>query len=465
MISTDVRILVVDDDRWIVEYLKAMIDSAGYLADTATEATTALTLLDRHHYTVVLSDVAMDGMDGLELLSIIRAMSDPPDVIMISGTSTIDTAVRAIKEGATDFLTKPLDNARVVQAIRLVAERHSLRHEVETLRAQMHDLHGDGQLIAVSEKMRGIVEMVEVLGRSEVPVLLEAESGTGKEVIARAIHRRSDRSSGPFVGINCGALPEALLESELFGYERGAFTGATKTKPGIFEATSGGTLLLDEIGEMPLHLQATLLRVLQERTIRRVGGTKDVPVDVRVLSATNRDLAAMVAAGLFREDLYYRLRVVPVRIPPLRERQDDVIPLAKHFLDMFARRHGKSFDGFDEQTLALLRAHSWPGNIRELENLIHGVVALYPGGQVTVERTRSLLSLQSPSSDSSPLPPGSPAQSASETLASSIQGVERKAIDDALARFGGNHSSAAEALGMSRTTLWRKLKRLETERR
>ncbi len=234
-------------------------------------------------------------------------------------------------------------------------------------------------------------------------------------------------------------------------------------KTGIFEATSGGTLLLDEIGEMPLHLQATLLRVLQEYTIRRVGGTHDVPVDVRVLAATNRDLAAMVADGQFREDLYYRLRVVPLRIPPLRERPDDVVPLAKHFLDLFARRHGKSFDAIDEQALALLRAHSWPGNIRELENLLHGVVALYPGGSLTVERVRSLLSLHKrldvPANDSPP----EAGESASPTLATTVGEAERTAIEDALVRFGGNQTRAAEALGMSRTTLWRKLRRAQAD--
>ena len=457
------RILVVDDDQWVGDYLTAVIGDAGYPVDTALTAQAALSLLDRHDYAVVLTDVTMEGMDGLELLGAIRLMSDPPDVIMISGTSTIDTAVRAIKEGATDFLTKPLENERVLQALRLVTERHALRHEVERLRGQMVDLHGDGELIAVSESMRRVVEMVDVLARSDVPVLLEAESGTGKEVVARAIHRRSDRSTGPFVGINCGALPESLLESELFGYERGAFTGATKMKTGIFEATSGGTLLLDEIGEMPLHLQATLLRVLQEYTIRRVGGTHDVPVDVRVLAATNRDLAAMVADGQFREDLYYRLRVVPLRIPPLRERPDDVVPLAKHFLDLFARRHGKSFDAIDEQALALLRAHSWPGNIRELENLLHGVVALYPGGSLTVERVRSLLSLHKrldvPANDSPP----EAGESASPTLATTVGEAERTAIEDALVRFGGNQTRAAEALGMSRTTLWRKLRRAQAD--
>ncbi|MCK4517082.1 MAG: sigma-54-dependent Fis family transcriptional regulator, partial [Spirochaetaceae bacterium] len=343
---------------------------------------------------------------------------------------------------------------RVLNAVRLGLDRRRLEREVRSLRVQMLAAHGDERLVVVSLAMQRTMAVVDAVAGTDTMVLIEGSSGTGKEIIARSIHRQSQRAAGPFVPVNCGALPESLLESELFGYEKGAFTGATQTRAGLFESANGGTLLLDEIGELPLNLQATLLRVLQESEIRRVGGTRSQPIDVRIIVATNRDLGQMVANGEFREDLYYRLRVVPIRVPALRDRPEDIIPLATHFMDVFGRRLGKPFHGIDEDAARYLVRHEWKGNVRELENLIHGIIALYPPGSLSLSQIQTLSTNGpgQPTGDQWPLP-----NPTVETLARGRGEAERTAILAALREHDGHQGRAAASLGISRTSLWRKM--------
>ena len=456
------KLLVIDDDPWVRKYLAEVLESTGYQVDTAADGLEGLERLSHLEYDLVLSDVRMARMDGLEFLRRVRDDPDSPDVIMISGYATVDDAVASIKEGALDYITKPFEQDRVLNAVRLGLDRRRLEREVRSLRAQMLAAHGDARLVVVSPAMQRTMAVVEAVAQTDTMVLIEGSSGTGKEVIARSIHRQSQRAAGPFVPVDCGALPESLLESELFGYEKGAFTGATQTKVGLFESANGGTLLLDEIGELPLNLQATLLRVLQESEIRRVGGTRSHPIDVRIIAATNRDLEQMVEDGDFRKDLYYRLRVVPIRVPDLRDRPADIIPLATHFMDVLGRRLGKTFRGIDEDAARYLVRHEWRGNVRELENLIHGIIALYPPGSLSLSQIETL-STSGPTARSSEQP--LQAGPASATLASGRGDAERTAILAALRENNGHQSRAADSLGISRTSLWRKMKKYQIDRR
>ena len=443
----------------------------GHRVDTAVDGLEGLERLSHFEYDLVLSDVRMARMDGLEFLRRVRANPDSPDVIMISGYATVNGAVAAIKDGALDYLTKPFEQDRVLNAVRIGLDRRRLEREVRSLRVQMLAAHGDARFVVVSPAMQRTMAVVDAVARTDTMVLIEGSSGTGKEIIARSIHKQSERAAGPFVPVDCGALPESLLESELFGYEKGAFTGATQTKVGLFESANGGTLLLDEIGELPLSLQTTLLRVLQESEIRRVGGTRSHPIDVRIIAATNRDLGQMVADGDFREDLYYRLRVVPIRVPDLRDRPEDIIPLATHFMDVFGRRLGKTFRGIDEDAARYLVRHEWRGNVRELENLIHGIIALYPPGRLSRSQIETLSTSgpgplaggradeqESGEQPSQPVP-------AAATLARGRDDAERAAILAALQEHDGHQGRAADSLGISRTSLWRKMKKYQIDNR
>ncbi len=464
-------------------YLQEILETAGYRVDTAADGEEGLDRVSRYRYDLVLSDVRMAHMDGFEFLKRVRDTFDPPDVVMISGYATVDDAVASIKHGAVDYLTKPFDRNRVLSAVRIALERHRLEREVRTLRMQMSTTYGDERLVVVSSAMRQTMAVAKAVAQTDTIVLIEGPSGTGKEMVARSIHRQSARSAGPFVPVNCGALPASLLESELFGYEKGAFTGANQSKKGLFESANDGTLLLDEIGELPLNLQATLLRVLQEKEIRRIGGTRSFPINVRIIAATNRDLQQMVDNGEFREDLYYRLRVVPIRVPALRERPEDIIPLATHFMDVYGRLLGKSFHGIEEEAARYLTTAEWRGNVRELENLIHGIITLFPSGSVTLSRIRTLSSTRTDERAGEPIGIGAegavavvdddtPASSRYEeaprertpppeppapTLARDRGEAERAAILDALQRCAGHRGRAAAALGISRTSLWRKM--------
>ncbi|MCG8480002.1 MAG: sigma-54 dependent transcriptional regulator, partial [Spirochaetales bacterium] len=377
-------------------------------------------------------------------------------VLVISGFAAIDDAVEAIKRGACDYLVKPLETVRVFNAVRLATERRNLKRENRRLRMRMLKAYGDERLVVASPAMQSTMAIVDAVSNTDTSVLIEGESGTGKEIIAKSIHRRSRRSDEPLVPVNCGALPESLLESELFGYEKGAFTGAHHAKVGLFEAAHGGTILLDEIGELPLNLQSSLLRVLQENEIRRLGGTKSLKIDVRVIAVTNRNLVRMVRDGQFREDLYYRLRIVPIRVPALRERTEDIIPLTKYFLDHYGRAIGKEFHGIDEDAGRFLVRNEWRGNVRELENLIHAVVVLSPSGSLTLSQIAAVVTMGRDTTAPATI---DDAPDEFTTLIKERSDAERRSIVEALKRHDGHQSRAAQFLGISRTSLWRKMKK------
>lgn len=463
MADSGIRLVVVDDDEWVRNYVKQLLQTEGYTVNDCRSGEEALEQLQRYDYDLVVTDVRMAEIDGIELLKRAREIEDPPEVIVMSGYATIDSAVEAIKQGAFDYIVKPLEEDRVINAVRLGVERRGLKLENRALRRRMLSAYGDERFVAVSPAMRDTMSVVDVVGNTDTTVLIEGESGTGKEIVAKSIHRRSARAAGPFVPVNCGALPESLLESELFGYDKGAFTGAASAKVGLFESANGGTLLLDEIGEMPLSLQAALLRVLQEGEIRRLGSTRRVGIDVRILASTNRKLNEMVREGTFREDLYYRLRVVPIYVPPLRERPEDIIPLTLYFLGHYGRVLGKEFRGVDDDAVQLLMRHRWPGNVRELENLVHAIVALYPSGNLALHQIMAVARIEVDHPTASDQlytnAAATPRVVDRITLSADRLEAERKAIITALNDHNGHQGRAAEALGISRTSLWRKMKK------
>jgi len=372
------RILVVDDEASMRDVLSIMLQREGYQVDVASDGAKAVGCLQEHAYDLVISDVQMPRMDGLQLLAHLRERAPETVVIMITAFSTTEQAVDAMKQGAYDYITKPFKNEEIRLVVKNALERRVLRQENQQLKKELEKRYSFAGLIGKSKLMRQVYSLVEKVAASRVNVLVTGESGTGKELVARAIHYQGDRKDKPFVPINCGAIPENLLESELFGHERGAFTGAIQQKQGLFEAASGGTLFLDEIGELPMMMQVKLLRVLQEHEIRRVGGTKNIPVDVRLIAATNKELTQEVAAGRFREDLFYRLHVIPVHLPPLRERREDIPLLIDHFLTQSSTPSAQVTEG----ALRRLLDYDWPGNVRELENIIERCLVLGNGSEV-----------------------------------------------------------------------------------
>ena len=373
---TDATVLIVDDEPDMVENCARILRRAGYRCLTATDPHRALALLESDAPDLLLTDLKMPGMDGMELLRRARDLDPSLPVIMITAFATIESAVAAVKEGAFDYLPKPFTLDQLQVAVERAIRQRQLQVENRNLRQQLQATFGLENVIGRSPAMTRVFELVKKAARSEANILVLGESGTGKELIARAVHANSPRASQPFVPVDCASLPEQLLESELFGHEKGAFTGAIKTKPGLIEMAHRGTLFLDEIGEIPLGLQSKLLRAIQERQVRRVGGTSFIDVDVRVVSATNRDLRETVTRGQFREDLYYRVNVIAIPLPPLRERAGDVTLLAHAFLKKYG--HGR-IGGFEDDTLAALEAYAWPGNVRELQNVVERACALADG--------------------------------------------------------------------------------------
>ncbi|MBW2498005.1 MAG: sigma-54-dependent Fis family transcriptional regulator [Deltaproteobacteria bacterium] len=373
------RILVVDDERSMQEFLEIFLRREGYDVITAGDVDTALVHLESDEIDLVITDLQMPEKTGLELIQAARESSPDTIVIVVTAFGTTDSAIAAMKEGAYDYLTKPfkVDELRIVMEKAL--EKKVLASENRRLRQEIRSRSRHRHIIGHSRPMQEVFDLIAQVAETKTNVLVYGESGTGKELVARAIHEQSERADGPFVAINCGAIPENLLESELFGHVKGAFTGAIQNKEGLFEAAAGGSLLLDEIGELSGALQVKLLRALQEKTIRRVGDTVDRKTDVRILSATNRRLEEEVAAGRFREDLYYRLNVIQLTLPPLRERSEDIPLLAQHFIQKFAEELGKEVDGMESAAMDLLCAYAFPGNVRELENLIERAVALARG--------------------------------------------------------------------------------------
>jgi two-component system response regulator AtoC len=465
------RILVVDDDEAIRSLLIDLLSANGHEVLAASDAREAAERLKEGEFDLVLTDLMLPDGDGMDVLRVAKSRPYEPEVLIVTAYGTIDSAVEAVRAGAFDYLTKPIATQKLLLTVDRAAERRSLRSEVTNLRREIGERYAGGELVAVSAGMRRVMELVQMVSAADSSVLIQGESGTGKELVARAIHFRGPRAARPFIAINCAALPEALLESELFGYARGAFTGAASDRKGLFEDADGGSLLLDEIGDMPLLLQGKLLRVLQEGEIRRVGSTTVRRVDVRILASTNRLLPDLIREGRFREDLFYRLNVIPLVIPPLRERPEDIVPLCGHFLTKYATKLGRQPPSLSPETFRLILAHRWPGNVRELENVIERVVTLSSSAAISANAFRSIFALggtagapgqlESPLSEQplseQPLsgqPPAGPPLSSR-----TIQGAEKEAILRALAEADGNQTRAAEILAMGRNTLWRKMKK------
>ena len=446
------KVLVVDDEPGLRQSLGLLLSDAGYAVTAESDGRQALERALAEPFDLVLCDVRMPQMDGLTFLRTYRSRGGAALVIMMSAYGGEDAALAAMKEGAYDYLPKPFRPDEVVLTLRKAEERERLGRDVAGLRAQLATGPAERGLVAESRAMRAALELVARVAEHNTTVLITGESGTGKEVIARAIHRASQRAQRPFVGINCAAIPESLLESELFGHVRGAFTGATADKAGLFDQANGGTLLLDEIGEMPVGLQAKLLRVLQEGEIRRVGDERTRRVDVRVLAATARDLGAEVAAGRFREDLFYRLNVVAIELPPLRERREDVAPLARHFVARLAQRFGRLL-ALSPEAIAWLEAQEWRGNVRELENSIERAVVLTDRNELEPGDFRVIPPLRNAERGSG----------GEVTLSDVVEAAEREAIATALSASAGNRREAAKRLGVSLRTLFYKISRYGLE--
>ncbi len=446
------RVLIVDDEPGLRQSLGLLLTDAGYAVTAEQDGRRGLDRATAEPFDLVLCDVRMPEMDGLTFLRNYRQRGGSALVIVMSAYGGEDAAIAAMKEGAYDYLPKPFRPDEVVLTLRKAEERERLRQEVVGLKAQLAAGPGERGLIVESAAMRQALALVTRVAEHNTTVLITGESGTGKEVVARAIHRASPRAARAFVGINCAAIPEALLESELFGHVRGAFTGASADKMGLFEAANGGTILLDEIGELPLGLQAKLLRVLQENEIRRVGDQKTRRVDARVLAATARDLEAEVRAGRFREDLFYRINVVVITLPPLREREDDIAPLSRHFAARLAQRLGRPL-ALSDDAIAWLEQQPWPGNIRELENAIERAAVLnekpvLERGDFNTAPLRQEVERGSGGEDTG-----------DETLKSIVEDAERRAISEALKATEGNRRAAAQRLGVSLRTLFYKIDR------
>jgi len=437
------RILVVDDEEGIRTFIGEVLEGDGRKVTLASDGDAAARLLDRESFHLLITDLKMPGMDGMSLLRKARQESPETEVVVLTAHGTLSGAVEAMKLGAFDYLGKPLSGP---DELRLVAgraiERRKLREE-----AQRHPAdEGDGAIVALDRSMLAVLGQIRKVAPTDATVLLMGESGTGKEVLSRALHRESKRAAGPFVAVNCAAISDTLLESEMFGHEKGAFTGAVATRRGRFELADGGTLFLDEVSELRPELQAKLLRVLQERCFERVGGTRTIEVDVRIVAATNCDLASEMQAGRFREDLYHRLAVFPVRIPPLRERLADIIPLADALLGRISRQLGRTSLGLDDAARARLVAYGWPGNVRELGNVLERAAILCEGTTIGAD-----LILTGPVSSSFKIATDA---SAGEKL----EDMEREAIRHMLALTGGNRKQTAARLGIGLRTLYDKLK-------
>ncbi|HLV19450.1 MAG TPA: sigma-54 dependent transcriptional regulator [Polyangiaceae bacterium] len=431
-------ILVVDDEANARTALAEILREEGYAVETAADGFKAMARLNDFCPDLVLTDLKMPGMDGLELGRKLREMLPEVPIVLMTAFGAVETAVLAMREGAADYLTKPLNTDELLVVIERALERSKLRRETVELRSQLAERYKFENIIGSAPEMQQVFKAIAQVAPSRATVLLTGESGTGKERVAAAIHQRSPRASGPFVRLHCAALAETLLESELFGHERGAYTGADRRREGRFEQANGGTLFLDEIGEISASTQVKLLRVLQEREFERVGGNQTVQVDVRVIAATNRDLKQLVADGKFREDLFYRLNVINVHLPPLRRRSSDVPMLAAHFLKVYAAENAKSIRNISDAALARLSAYDWPGNVRELENVIERAVVLAEDGGA-IELHHLPPELQSASGDhSTPVIPGS-----------SMAEIERFAILKTLEAQGGSTSRAADVLGIS----------------
>lgn len=449
------KILVVDDDRRILDLLKDFFEKKGAQVITVTNSLDAITALEQLEIDVMLTDLVLPGGDGLQLLERLQEMSMPPVSIVFTGHGSIKSAVQAMKLGALDYITKPFHLDEMALVVEKALGFRQLKRENVQLRQQLREKYRFENLVGHSQAMQAVKQLVEKVADTDSTVLIYGESGTGKELVARAIHFNSQRRERPMVVVNCSAIPRDLLESELFGHEQGAFTGAVRTRIGKFEAAQGGTVFLDEIGDMSPALQAKILRVLQEHEIERLGGNRPIKVDVRVVAATHRNLEEAIKRGTFREDLYYRLNVIPIRIPPLRERVSDIPLLIQHFVERFNQAKGKRLLGFSPEAIKALSRYPWSGNVRELEHLVERMVVLQEEGMVELKDLPPPYCEEGPYSEQTDLrlPEGG------MDLSEWMRNAERSFILQALQRSEGKRSVAAKLLRIHRTTLIEKMRR------
>jgi len=443
---TKQKILVVDDEKSMCDFLEIMLQKEGYEVASTTSGEKALELLDNNFYSMVLTDVRMPGADGFEVLRKSKEVSPDTVVIMITAYGSPEGAVTAIKEGAYDYITKPFRVEEVKLTIKKSLERSNLIRENIRLRQAVEERYKFWNLIGKSPPMQRVYDLVEKVSQTKANVLITGESGTGKELVAKAVHYNSTRKDRSFVTLNCGAIPENLLESELFGHMKGSFTGAIANKRGLLEMAENGTLFMDEIGELPLPLQVKMLRVIQEREFKRVGGTEDIKVDVRIISASNQDLQQKVALGTFREDLFYRLNVIQIKIPPLRERKEDIPLLVNHFVRKYSADTGKEIEGVSPEALELLLGYDFPGNVRELENIIERSITLETSPTIAERHIRSYLNERMISKS---IPPSLEIPDEGMDLNQVVEDLEKAFILKALEHTGGVKKKAAEILGMN----------------
>ena len=461
-------LLVADDDPAVRQSLERTLAREGYTVVLAPDGQAALERLRQGGVDLLLSDLRMPGLTGLELLREVKAAVPNVDVILLTAFGTVEEAVAAMKDGAVDFLTKPFQRAQLIRVIRKALERRELIAQNLALQRRLDDLLAQGNLIGVSPAFRSMMTLVDQVANSSATVLIHGESGTGKELVARAIHDRSPRRSGPFVAVNCAALPETLLESELFGYEKGAFTGAGGRKEGRFELADGGTLFLDEVADLSPVTQPKILRVLQEGEFERLGGTKTLKVDVRIVTASNQDLAVLVKEKRFREDLFYRLNVIAVTAPPLREKREDVAVLAQHFLRVYAAKNNRTLAGFSDDALRCLEGYAWPGNVRELENVVERAVVLARGNTVEVgdlpdKITENAIVLERPAPGEAAVGDGGGEGMLRIRVGTPLAEVEQRMLEETLRMTRGNKTLTAKLLGIDPKTVFRKLKAAEDE--
>jgi len=458
------KILIVDDDKSILELLSELLNENGHNIKTAEDGQTALRLIEDEFFEVIITDLVMPGMDGIELMKKVLKTSPYTKCIILTGYGTIKSSVEAIKKGAFDYITKPVSVSELLVTIENALKMNDLEKENRYLRSELRRIGGFENIVGTSRAMQKVFEMIEKVSYTDCTVLITGSSGTGKELVARAIHSHSNRSDRPFVVINCGAIPEELLESELFGHEKGAFTGAHKRRIGRFEMADGGTIFLDEIGEMSPSLQVKLLRVLQEREFERVGGIKPIKVDVRIIAATNRDLKVAIKEGKFREDLYYRLNVIPIHLPDLKDRKSDIPLLIDHFLRKYSKESNGNIKGITKDALNIFMRYNWPGNIRELENIVKRIIILSDGEIIDVDDIPEYMKEDIEVEDDrwrlkniKPIEKGM-------GLNEAVREFEKRLIMEALEKSNGITSRAAKILKINRTTLIEKIKKQKIDK-
>jgi two-component system response regulator HydG len=451
MTSMHKKILVVDDEIGIRQSLKKILEKEGYTVITASNGEEAFKTIRGGDIDLLITDIRMAGMNGVELLRVSKSVSPYTEVIMITGYASVDTAVDSMKQGAYDYITKPFKKADILKAVQKAIEKQILTMDNIQMKERIEALESAPLIETASPKMKKIVEIVQQVAPSQANVLIMGESGTGKEIIADMVHKLSPRAAKPMIKVNCAAIPETLIESELFGYEKGAFTGAAGRREGRFEAADKSSIFLDEIGEVPPSVQVKLLRILQEGTLERLGSNKTIKVDTRIIAATNKDLAAMVKQGLFREDLYWRLNVISLHLPPLKERREDIPSLIQHFINRFSHKNAKPINGIESKAMEILLGYEWPGNVRELENVIERSVVLDRDGIIGSDDLPSEIEQGSlPSMDSVTIPLGTP-----------MEEVERILMEETLKRTKGDKGLASKLLGISTRTLYRKMDKKE----